>query len=42
MLNSVLSEPSLRAMPKAELHCHLLGTVRRDTLLIWPSAPRRR
>ena len=24
-------EAFLRAMPKAELHCHLLGTVRRDT-----------
>lgn len=33
MLHSVLSEPSLRAMPKAELHCHLLGTVRRDTFV---------
>ncbi len=26
-----LSPTSLRAMPKAELHCHLLGTVRRNT-----------
>ena len=24
-------EQFLRALPKAELHCHLLGTVRRDT-----------
>ncbi|WP_309678636.1 adenosine deaminase [Polaromonas sp.] len=27
------SEDFLRAMPKAELHCHLLGTVRRDTFI---------
>ena len=33
MLHSVLSEHSLHAMPKAELHCHLLGTVRRDTFI---------
>ena len=26
-----LSENFLHAMPKAELHCHLLGTVRRAT-----------
>lgn len=29
----LLSENFLRAMPKAELHCHLLGTVRRDTFV---------
>lgn len=29
----LLSEPSLRAMPKAELHCHLLGTVRQGTFI---------
>jgi adenosine deaminase len=31
MLQPLLSENFLRAMPKAELHCHLLGTVRRAT-----------
>ncbi|MFC5521541.1 adenosine deaminase family protein [Polaromonas jejuensis] len=31
MPHSVLSEHFLRAMPKAELHCHLLGTVRQAT-----------
>jgi adenosine deaminase len=33
MLQPLLSENSLHAMPKAELHCHLLGTVRRATFV---------
>jgi adenosine deaminase len=31
MMPPLLSENFLRAMPKAELHCHLLGTVRQGT-----------
>ncbi len=30
-LSAVLTPASLKAMPKAELHCHLLGSVRRNT-----------
>lgn len=33
MLQSLLSENFLHAMPKAELHCHLLGTVRQGTFI---------
>jgi adenine deaminase len=32
---STLPEPFFRALPKVELHCHLLGTVQRTTLTEW-------
>jgi adenosine deaminase len=39
-LSAVQSEfhPLLHALPKAELHCHLLGTVRKQTFIDWVKA----
>ncbi len=34
-MNLLLGAAFFQAMPKVELHCHLLGTVQRDTLAEW-------